>query len=496
MLDKSKDFENIAPADEEPQKDDIEKYLDEIDREYPTMEKLYEELTKIYPWYKGITPTATEAPPIDLNSPYLDLGIQFAELKEHEKVVMAMAPLNSSGDIYHMLAFTILSKHYNKLAPKILLAHDKDANNEIFPDSRKLNTGDQVNRALNFVNTLGYKEYFEALKIDSSAGYTNIRQGTLVKVLKEKGYKYYIDHRLSTTIISNHFYEHGFDKTTNILRDGFKKWEKEYIVPPQIKGRIYFLVDRSLKNINDEIDTISEEGVKPTIIFHARYSSKANSEQSFLINILNHLASSLQERYNIITIHADTRKAREGKIKTSIANIYPFMYEISDEHDYSKLSHLRLLTRLYEDRENINLHGIIGTTSGTLDLAAFIGHKVLNIHKVTTPFNYQDYRLFMQSTFLSIQAWWGEEFKDKSFNEECKLWLSKQPANNIVCLPIKGIKNIDTECKEFILLRKITNINNKEAERQSFVQRLEKQIIQRLSSAEQENTEKNEIVRQ
>ncbi|MBA8667712.1 hypothetical protein H1Q59_07400 [Holosporaceae bacterium 'Namur'] len=525
MLDKSKNFENIVPADEEPQedwlekwlaeigkedkepesenpnlvdeepqKDDIEKYLDEIDREYPTMEN--EELTKSYPWYKGFTPTATEAPPLDLNSPYLDLEIQFAEFKEHEKVVMAMAPLNSSGDIYHMLAFTILSKHHNKLVPKILLTHDKDANNEIFPKSGELNTGDQVNRALSFVKTLGYKDNFEALKIVSPACYQDRRQETLDKVLEEKGYKYYIDHRLSTTIISNHFNEHGFDKTTSILRDGFKKWEEEDNVRPEIRVNIKMSVIKSLININNKIDPKSEEIKKPTIIFHARYSDKANSKQNTLINLLNELASSLQERYNIITIHADNRKNKEGKIKNSIANIYPFKYEISNDQDYTKLAHLRLLTCLYEDREKINLHGIIGTTSGTLDLAAFIGHKVLNIHQVTTPFNYQDYRIFMQSTFLSIQAWWGEEYKDKSFNEECKLWLSNQSTNKIECLPIKGIKNIDPQCEEFRLLRKITNINNKEAERQSFVERLEKQIIHRLSSAQQENTEKNVIIRQ
>ncbi|AIF81166.1 hypothetical protein I862_03025 [endosymbiont of Acanthamoeba sp. UWC8] len=484
MLDKSKNFQDIAPADEEPQ-------------DYEVAELLAEFAEVDISQYKGITPTTTEASPIDLNSPYLDLGIKFSELKEHEKVVMAMAPLNSSGDIYHMLAFTILSKHHKKLVPKILLTHDKDANKEIFPESSKLNTGDQVRRALSFVNTLGYKDYFEALRIDNSAHYANIRQGTLEEVLEEKEYKYYIDHRLSTTIISNHFDEHGFDKTTNILRDGFKKWEKEYIVPPQIKGRIYFFVDHSLRNINYDINPKNEEIKKPTIIFHTRYSAKANYKQSSFINVLNNLASSLQERYNIITIHADNRKNKEGKIKNSIANIYPFMYEISDEQDYSKLAHLRLLTCLYENRDKINLHGIIGTTSGTLDLAAFIGHKVLNIHQVTTPFNYQDYRLFMQSTFLSIQALCIKELRVELFNEECELWLSKQPANNIVCLPIKGIGNIDPEDKEFILLRKITNINNnKEAERQSFVERLEKQIIQRLSSAQQENTEKNEIVRQ
>ena len=50
-----------------------------------------------------------------------------------------------------------------------------------------------------------------------------------------------------------------------------------------------------------------------------------------------------------------------------------------------------------------NLKGIIGNTSGTLDLAAFLGHKVYNCHEFDDTLNYQCVRILIQSEFLTVE---------------------------------------------------------------------------------------------
>jgi hypothetical protein len=41
-------------------------------------------------------------------------------------VTMAMAPVNSSGDIYHILVYLILSTAHGKTLPTVLLTYDGD----------------------------------------------------------------------------------------------------------------------------------------------------------------------------------------------------------------------------------------------------------------------------------------------------------------------------------------------------------------------------------
>ncbi|MCX7352720.1 MAG: hypothetical protein NTW22_05570 [Proteobacteria bacterium] len=50
-----------------------------------------------------------------------------------------------------------------------------------------------------------------------------------------------------------------------------------------------------------------------------------------------------------------------------------------------------------------NLRGIIGNTSGTLDLAGFLGHNVYNLHNVQQAFDYQSCRILIQSSFLTVE---------------------------------------------------------------------------------------------
>lgn len=433
---------------------------------------------------RDVSALTTQLEQLDLNSPYLDLDVKLSELGEHRQVVMAMAPINSSGDIYHMLAFTILSLHHKKFVPLIMLTYDKPASTAVVPDLGYISTGDQVKRAYNFVSTLGYKDYFRVLQIDSSgASYQARRQEQLEAALKKEGYKCYFDHRLSTTIISNHYEKYGFDETTKVLRAGLNQWEVSYneasATNNLCKKKVEAYVEARLKEIKQRLQL---QPSKPTVILHIRYAGKgANGIQNTDFSYFQHLTNFLQQHYNLIAIYADARKRGGGTLTNVSVQIKPFRdVIINDEIDLSKNVHLRLLLGIFEIRDTINLRGVIGTTSGTLDIAAFIGHKVLNIHCFSNPINYQDYRLFLQSTFLSIQERIEGNEGYTSQTNTCVKWLdTKQPS--VVCLPIGSVKNMIAEkIKDCELLYTVCFLNKSQQVTQGFVKPLEQRIMQRM----------------
>ena len=90
--------------------------------------------------------------------------------------------------------------------------------------------------------------------------------------------------------------------------------------------------------------------------------------------------------------------------------------------DYGKLLHLQLLLT-FKEEEEIQLKGIIGNTSGTLDLAAFIGHRVFNIHTLgPSQLRYQDCRVIMQQEFFTLGFYKKEE--EKELMQELQLLIT------------------------------------------------------------------------
>ena len=98
-----------------------------------------------------------------------------------------------------------------------------------------------------------------------------------------------------------------------------------------------------------------------------------------------------------------TRSNEHYKTLNEIRILKPFGDTVSEfTYDYGKLLHLQLFLTLKETEGAIQLKGIIGNTSGTLDLAALIGHRVFNIHTLGSQHQYQDCRVIMQQEFLTL----------------------------------------------------------------------------------------------
>jgi hypothetical protein len=300
-----------------------------------------------------------------------------------------MVPMNSSGDSYHILAYLILSLSHQKTVPAILLTYDGVA--EIRDTESKMNSYTQVQRTMHFARVLGYGNYFKTAFIDTgTCQRENNRQSKLEEYLGTTEYTHYIDQKALTTIISDHF-RLSRDSTAQRLRDGFNKYSPQYLSQ--------YACTQLVKKARDEVQRIGANP-NPLVVMHVRYSSKANEKQNMEDGAIGKLSNYVKSKgYNVWFIFTDGRKS--GSFKSLGANrTDPFPFITTDNKDNGKYFHLQLLLNL---RTLPNLRGIIGNTSGTLDLAGFLGHNVYNLHNVQQAFDYQSCRILIQSSFLTVE---------------------------------------------------------------------------------------------
>lgn len=325
------------------------------------------------------------------------LYIKLPEGVDLENVCIKFAPINSSGDVYHMLTYIILSIHDHCDVPRIVLTYDiKDrSSNHDIAAATKITTGTQCLRMMNFASFLGYREYFVQEAIACNVGYTNVREHTMREHLV--GYQYVIDHRMLTAAIANYFFQHQHKIASGIVRAGFNQYTEN--LNAEEVGAIHQYADESLQSLLAE--------AAPIVVLHLRHSSKANDGQNTDIAFSSNIVQMLSSKgYKVICIYTDSRITQYDDVKGATLHLRPFQHKDEEaECGFSKLYHLRLLVKLFDLNESgeIILKCIVGNTSGTLDLAAFIGHRVLNFHHFSdVKIDYQAVRLILQSTFMSI----------------------------------------------------------------------------------------------
>jgi hypothetical protein len=322
-----------------------------------------------------------------------------------------LPPMNSSGDIYHIISYLMLSKYEGKQLPLVQLSYDGIS--ELRSLESKMNTFTQTIRCLQFAKSLGFQKQF-IWPIDfGDGGYRqNARSSKMLDHLKgqhdQKKNICYIEQKLLTTLISYYFLEYGRDHAVEILNKSYAKWSVNKNVNEEIR-----------KDVQEAIQIIQDKSrPKPLIILQYRYSSHANQHQNIQDDIYMKLGEYLESKnYAIWYLFVDSR-SREPQAFSSIENkTYCFPYTINDV-DYGKLYHLELLLQLSKIK---NVRGIIGNTSGCLDLAAFIGYNVLNLHNFQNEISYQSYRIFLQSSFLIIEDFNEDVIKNALRDEKKRL---------------------------------------------------------------------------
>lgn len=298
--------------------------------------------------------------------------------------LLTHAPLNSSGDIYHILAYLILCTHFQMITPNVMLTYDASS------------TEKQANRGHNFAKSLSYSSFFRTEKIELNKAYREVvRQSQLEKHLKTHyPNSTYADQMATTTIIAKMFLQHGFKTITEILRRGFSKYDEKYF-PQNAQQKVQ-------KYVNDNLNQLQQhEENKPIVVLHIRYAKTANNHLNIPDNLIVKLVDFLNEKgYDAWCVLADDRKKNQPNYRSRYIS-RPFNMPVeANGNDYSKFQHLQLMSAM---ARNELIKGVIGNTSGTLDACAFVGNRVYNIHQFNEQLSYQDLRLTMQFTFLSAE---------------------------------------------------------------------------------------------
>jgi hypothetical protein len=242
-----------------------------------------------------------------------------------------------------------------------------------------------------------------------------VRQHNLRWTLPNFG-THFVDQKALTTLIVQHFSQYGKKDTIARLQNGFSNYD-------QSNSDLIVVI----QNTTDEYMKISRKLVadEPLVIIHARYASTANGKkdkddngqniEDGAVKLKDYLTHNGYKTWFII---ADGRI--QHKSFTTLKNedrTDPFPHYLTKgAQDYGKFYHLHLLLKL----RGLPNAKVIGNTSGTLDLAAFLGHDVYNLHVWNESMNYQCARILMQSAFLTLELIKGD-FLD-GLQKDNKVW--------------------------------------------------------------------------
>lgn len=329
------------------------------------------------------------------------LSLEDLDESKNEKYVIGVSPLNSSGDCYHVLSYALLSQHHGKVTPDIVYGYDGSEAQQ--RTESNMNTFSQVQRTLSFFNALRCGKTLKTLKINTGrCQRENNRHAIFTQKLKDMNYTHLIDQKALTTLISEHFINHGKEKSSEMLRTGLMCGWRSGTLEEGLREKIFQQVGSDYQAIKE---FHSKHKDNPLFILHVRYSSKANTNQNMDVDVMLRLKKYLAEKgYSTWFIFTDGRSNSSSfkSIKSHRTDVFPFQLQASGE-DYGKLRHLWLLHKLYQNKEGLNLKGMIGNTSGTFDLAALLGHRVFNLHAFTESIVVQDMRILIQSTFMTVE---------------------------------------------------------------------------------------------
>ena len=210
-----------------------------------------------------------------------------------------------------------------------------------------------------------------------------------------------VDQKTTTSLISHYVMLYGDFITKSIFKHIADLSMKKKALPA------YTWANEQIINIIKKLDIVN----KNFVIINLRASIKANKDQDFTRPQLYKLARALKlQDIQMVILDVGSEegmwfsKRQEADFASNMAiSVFP---DIEGLHrNFGKFPHIFLLQQL--SRFNTCL-GVIGNTSGTLDIAAFMGIRTLCLHKfkATSSRNikvpYQDLRILLQANTMSV----------------------------------------------------------------------------------------------
>lgn len=367
------------------------------------------------------------------------------------RYIIGSPACQSSGDIYHVLVYLALCRAQECSLPNVLIQFDT-ADTEI-----------HALRSKGFADHLGFAAQ---VQLDRQtpvrcSNPTPRRLANLVTQVCQRSRAALLDQKVTTTLICHHLDEQGFARTTeqishqfalevgrNGVTEEMNTWITDQIQAAvgRAAGRpIVVLNWRNTGQANDKHD-LSYQEVKALKELCDRLhlslwilvidSKKWDGNRYKKLGISDdfdwyqaHLFPNMTFVFNTAIDLDKLRTKREGTLK--------FMVEEQRDRvgDY-KIRHLLLLQRM--KALGPRLLCVVGNTSGTLDMAAFLGHTVFNFHqfdeedKEETHLKIQDVRLLMQYRFMAIAKMGDRESFVIWFYGLLNRYLNDEPRGNYI----------------------------------------------------------------
>ena len=307
--------------------------------------------------------------------------------------------VKSSGDIYHIAAYIILCRHFNWHEPKVYIAYDE------------YDTFKPASRGLNFLQLLlGNKTKAELVDLSNKLKTTqqNPRDKKTRETILTQQNTSAINQKGTTALIQRAMLGYGITNIHNVLRTAFLDREPIKAVVDSLKSWL----DEKTSHLKKQLQT----QVRPFVVIHHRLSTGSNDQQCLTDQELKETKTILESQglavYILIISGVELSEKQKLNMRDNLGlQSDDDLIEVFKDADgqYAKFYHMHLLDSI---AALPGFKGMIGSTSGTFDVAAFMGIKCLNIHKFKAPsesqpkaiMKHQDFRITLQSVFMSICA--------------------------------------------------------------------------------------------
>lgn len=325
----------------------------------------------------------------------------FTDTFSFERVGIFTPAVNSSGDIYHIAAYLLLAEYYHWEIPMVYVGSDTD-------DTKK-----QAARGLAFMQMLNLGNYCSAMHIaDQKCFQASPRMASMRNALSAKRIDA-VEQKLTTALISLACVKYGVTVVNSILRRGFVDRSTENIAAEHKKLFAKWL-ELNLNKITKYADN------NKFVVIHNRCSKFANSGQSLSESFIQEIVQfAVKQGIKVFRFDITDEVKIENQNRINVFASFPGL-----PAKYDKVRHLHLLHGVSKLPGFV---GIIGGTSGTLDVAAFMGIRVFNFHQFSIthpPYPYQDYRILLHYSFMTLCARSGNLLTDE-VKRYLLLWLTE-----------------------------------------------------------------------
>ncbi|KAH9258545.1 hypothetical protein BASA81_003047 [Batrachochytrium salamandrivorans] len=342
---------------------------------------------------------------------------------------VGVPPVCSTGDCIQLAAFLVLYRTdvFKGEVPTIYLAYDSTAGTKAAAEASHT-----------FLRALGLSSIL--LKVECCTRPNDRRHKTMETMKTKSNGGNCVDHKMLTSFLNQAATEFGKNVIGKFVFDYFEKVTEQRDARG-MRQAAFEWAQTEAKRCFNALELVAH----PFVLVAIRFSDKANENQNFTSELLQQIDKYLSECLGIKMVLLDIG-GRVGAVyaryntKTAQINCFP-----EQEHLQGKLPYLCLLQTF---SKYATFKGVIGTTSGMLDLAAYMGLHTFCIHRFkpnTNTVNDQDLRVLLQHKFMTVVGDFDEEAQ-----KLLKEWIKGKSLPPLVSVLLEGPQpNMELKSRQY-----------------------------------------------